>query len=589
MLLPRPLSAGLLSAVLALSSQAFATDPVVCIDENDFAGPPVAPAPQALNTGLPRTVYEGGTPPGLDPNRPVLVFVHGLNGSGNGWYGETNYYGRNDMYDTVYAAGYKAFIVDLYDVGAQAETSITNGSLLKSQIDFIRNYWGVSEVNVIGHSKGGPDANFAAIQGAAIDTIVSLSAPHYGSPLADLAQTDWLEWLSDLIGFNDAGTKFLQTGCMSLARSYLDRSPVNNDLHLYTVAGTGWGPFLSAQEFGGLYLYTVCPGGENDGVVCVEHARHPLSRDANGATSGQHRLVWDLSGPDYEVDHDKIRRGSGFFDFFWFWEPNDCYVPIFDSIEPYAGVFHGFGPDDPERALNAKAPSADLVATPPTAPPFNADGELSTLIRGGALEAGVTEIEFPVETDVRAMDVRVLSGRGSTRMELIAPNGDVHRLSAARASNDALFNHALVSGTRLAANAMARAAGTWRLRFTANERDAYALLARLDSPLQLALSAPKEASFNVPTEVAVSLSGQIRNVDVAARVRRTSTAGAAEEVGRFGASTAQPLALPLREPGVYNVALTITGTTIDGKPFERSRVLSYAVQDPQRPLPQACQ
>ncbi len=561
--------------LLSLATSAHGTDPIVCIDEDDFVPPPVAPAPQVLETSLPRTIYEGATPAGLDPNRPVLVFVHGLNGTGDGWFGETMYYGRNDMYDTAYAAGYKTFMVDLYDVGAEAETSITNGVLLRQQISEIRNYWGADSVNIIAHSKGGPDSNFAAFFGAPIDSVVTLGGAHAGSPLADLAQTDWLEWLAELIGFNDAGTKFMQTGCMGLVRGFLDRQPFNDNLHFYTAGGTGWGPFLSALEFGGLYLFTVCPDGENDGVVCLEGARHPLSRDASGNVSGTHRLIWDVESPDFEVDHDKIKRGNGFFDFFWFWEPDDCYVPVFDSIEPYAGQF------------NVNGPQAPAV---PVAPQPEGDSTLSAgnIIRGGELGAGITSVSFPLEAGVSGLDVRVLTARADTRIELVAPGGRVHRLGKAAASRSEIFAGTYLSGARLQRRALRRSAGEWTLRFTASAQDAYALLVNVSSPLAVEVAAPVARSFDDAADVELRVAGNVRELRSQARVRRISTEAPARLIGNFTSENASPLRVPLREGGVYNVALTITGVTSAGDRFERSQVLSYSVAGPQAAIPEAC-
>ncbi|MEM9386207.1 MAG: hypothetical protein AAGA68_14180 [Pseudomonadota bacterium] len=565
-----------LSLLLSVVQTAFATDPVVCIDEDDFVPPPVAPAPQVLATGLPRAIYEGATPAGLDADRPVLVFVHGLNGTGEGWFGETLYYGRNDMYDTAYAAGYKTFFVDLYDVGAEAETSITNGVLLRQQISEIIGYWGVDVVNIIAHSKGGPDANFAALFGAPIDSVVTLGGAHYGSPLADLAQTDWLEWLSELIGFNDAGTKFMQTACMGLVRGFLDANPVNNRMHYYTAGGTGWGPFLSALEFGGLYLFTQCPGGENDGVVCLEHARHPLSRDASGSVSGSHRLVWDVSSPDFEVDHDKIKRGNGFFDFFWFWEPDDCYVPVFDSIEPYAGQF------------NANRLQAPLASTPAAVAQGQRSVAAGNILRGGALGAGMTTVNFPLEAGVTGLDVRVLTARADTRVELVAPSGRVHTLSAPAPSQSELFAGSYVSGARAERRDLRRSAGDWLLRFTATAEDAYAVLINVASPLSVAVVSPAASTLAVPGDLKVAVASDGHALRTQARVKRISTAGPAVAVGTFSAQGVSHLSLPLAEPGIYNVALTISGVTDGGDHFERSQVLSYAVGEPLRAVPEAC-
>jgi triacylglycerol esterase/lipase EstA (alpha/beta hydrolase family) len=134
-----------------------------------------------VDTPLPRATWKGATLPDLHPQRAVLVFLHGLNGRRDGWFGETMYYGRSDMYDTAHAAGYKTFLVDLHDVDATAETSIDNGLLQRRRIGSITHSWGMDSVNMVAHSKGGPDSSFAAISGAPIDRIVTLGGENDGS------------------------------------------------------------------------------------------------------------------------------------------------------------------------------------------------------------------------------------------------------------------------------------------------------------------------------------------------------------------------------------------------------------------------
>ncbi len=559
----------------AVALPAHAGDPIQCIDEDVFQAPAQAPAPVLAPSGTARAVYEGATPPGLDPSRPVLVFAHGLHGSADGWFGDTQYYGRNDMYDTAYANGYKTFFVDMDVPGGEAFTSIDNGLLLRDQIGWITSYWGVSSVNVVAHSKGGPDANVAAIFGAPIDSIVSLSGANYGSPLADLAQTSWLVWLADLLGFNDAGTKFMQTGCMNLVRNYLDSKPRNNSLSFYTTAGTGWGPLLSALEFGGLYLYAACPGaGENDGVVCVDHAKHPLARDASGNSDGQHRIVWDLNGPDYEVDHDKIRRGNGFFDFFWFWEPDDCYVPIFDAIEPYVGQF------------NAARASAGMAASPPPAAvtPAGSTYLANSLIRGGPLQAARNTIAFPVEEQVTRLTLRVMLDSASSHVSLRSPNGAVVRhLPLARPSGDHIMRGSYITGIDLTDVPP----GQWELVVNARGAGAYALLAHFESATALELVTEPAAQGQ---RLNWHLSGNVDEVNTHVLPRRISTHQASRDLTAVSVAGVGRSGVSLPGDGVYNLAVTLSGQTPAGYPFERSVVLSHASQTSAAPgLPAACQ
>lgn len=323
---PMALLAGLFMTVPAhAGSNLLAPDPLVCLGDGEFEPPPTAPTPVGVGQIGGFDIYAGATPPDVDPDRPVLVFVQGLHSEASSWWADTVYYGDNDMYNAAYARGYRTFFLESFGSQGTALTSFQHGFLLDVQLRTLTGLLGVDKVNIVAHSKGGLDSNVAAtVMGAPVDTLVTLGSPHYGSPLADLAQVDFLEFLADILGFNDEGTKFLQTGCMALIRGFLDSQPSNQNYSLYTAAGTGWGPLLSSLNLAGLYLATTCPSGSgNDGLVCVEHARHPLSRDENGATSGEHRIVWDPDG-DYEVDHDNIRMGNAPIERLL---AEDCHVP----------------------------------------------------------------------------------------------------------------------------------------------------------------------------------------------------------------------------------------------------------------------
>ena len=84
--------------------------------------------------------------------------MQGLHGAAIDWWDETEYHGTNDMLNAAYSAGFKTFFVDLWDASGPAATSIRNGRLLKRQIAFIVDYWGVDSLNIIAHSKGGLDS-----------------------------------------------------------------------------------------------------------------------------------------------------------------------------------------------------------------------------------------------------------------------------------------------------------------------------------------------------------------------------------------------------------------------------------------------
>jgi hypothetical protein len=90
-----------------------------------------------------------------------------------------------------------------------------NGSVLRKQLESICKHFNVPKVNLICHSKGGIDAQAAIVHYGAnqyVARVFTLSTPHWGSPLADLAYASWASWLTELIGMKSDGTYSLQTG-----------------------------------------------------------------------------------------------------------------------------------------------------------------------------------------------------------------------------------------------------------------------------------------------------------------------------------------------------------------------------------------
>ncbi len=545
---------GSVAMLCLLPSAASALDPVVCVDEGVFVQPPLAPPVVALGVPGPGEVYEGATPPGLEPDRPVLVFVHGLHGNVNSWIGETEYYGRNDMYDTAYASGYKTFFVELWDAEAESTTAIENGFLLRRLLSWISETWGVSRVNLVAHSKGGPDANVAAlVSEGLVDRIFTLSGAHWGSPLADLAQSSWGGWLAELLGYNDPGTKFLQTACMQWFRGMADWRPFNNRYSIFTAAATGWGPALSALGFGGAYLAGACPGsGDNDGLVCIDHAEHPWARDPGGSVTGQHRLIWDVGGPDYEADHDNVRMGNAFMDFTWPWEPDDCYIPIFESIEPYIGVHSPAAP--------GPAPAAHSVAAAPQA---DLSRQLVTLVRGGAIEEEGSADAFPVESGVERLALRLLVVDPGTRARLRSPEGRLFELPAPRRGGDQFFQGAWSTGLDLERPA----AGEWRLELTSSDPGAYLLVGLLDSPLRLRLDVEREQGRYLVSAVG----GDAVWLSLVARGAQSALSSVVTE--REMTARGRHLELVATD-GVQNLSVSVRGVDGEGVVFERNVALT---------------
>ncbi|MCA0148428.1 MULTISPECIES: hypothetical protein [Rossellomorea] len=213
-------------------------------------------------SGVPGQWYVGTTPSYVAPSKQPILFVHGLNSSSNTWWNE------NNMYDTAYQNGYETAFIDLYPT----KNMWDNGALLAQKIREIYNYYG-EKVVVVAHSKGGIDTQSALVHYGAfpyVSRVITLSTPHHGSQLADLAYSSWAGWLAGILGNKNDATYSLQTGYMAYFRSETDQHVNVNKNPIYTFGGTKWGSFGSSLYWGGLYLR---PYGSNDGAVTVNSSR----------------------------------------------------------------------------------------------------------------------------------------------------------------------------------------------------------------------------------------------------------------------------------------------------------------------------
>ena len=235
----------------------------------------------------PGTIWAGATPSNAG-NKPVLVFIHGYSGSANTWFPE----GDNDMYARVYNDGYRSAYVTVHP----DQTMWVNGDLFADQLGVITNYFGVNKVVVVAHSKGGLDTDAALIHYGGyqyVDRVVSLGSPHYGSPLADLAQSSWVSWLGAIFGQKNDATYVMQTGYMNYFRSVTDTHPNRPYTSFRTLGGWDWS-FFSSLGPSGTYLsssgYSMSNGG-NDGVVPYNFSRRPNSTELY--YSGSSRTEYD--------------------------------------------------------------------------------------------------------------------------------------------------------------------------------------------------------------------------------------------------------------------------------------------------------
>lgn len=490
----------------------------------------------SIMSGTPGTWYIGATPPNVSYTKPVLVFVHGKGGAADSWWTDTVYHGHNDMYDYAYYYGYRTAFVDLYP----DKDMWMNGQLFSQQLNAITAYFGVPKVTVIAHSKGGVDANAAsAWYGASpkITRVVTLSSPHWGSPLADMAYSTWTWWLAALLGERNDATYVLQTGYMSYFRSITDG--LDSAVPYYTLSGNKCGPLFTA-------LWVSCGfiSGQDDGLVPVWSARKPGDR-----------FVYDGYW-----DHDEIRMGSRSWSYF---------SPYIQTAAAATPAVAGAGP------LLAAAPGRATDAGHGAA----AQTPGNVILRGGATN-GPAAPDFPIESGVARSVFTVYSSSPDLVATLTGPDGQAYTV---RTGDPVPAEDVFAGAWTGTVEVTAPAAGQWSLGAAAPGDAGYLLVTTLESDLQATLEMGQ----------AVATPGGRQDLTVGfGPGRAPATSNARAEVARsgerpHGRSDLAPangkqkgaVAVPAGN-AIHNVTVTVTGTLEDGTAFERTLVSSFAAVAP---------
>jgi pimeloyl-ACP methyl ester carboxylesterase len=487
------------------------------------------PDPETIASGI----YVGAVPPGAEQN-PVLVFVHGYGASAGCWWGPTKYDGVNDMYITAYNAGYRTAFVSLDGPeGRPADSMWANGLTLSLQLRIIAGHYGVDDVVIVAHSKGGVDAQAAIVYFGGwerVGRLFTLGSPHQGSEMADAAYSWWGSPLAELLGFHDDGTYTLQTAYMSFFREYTDPKAQTQPVTYYSGAGMDMGPEGSILHLMGRYLSRF---GDSDGIVTV----------ASTALPGASTLFLQ------PYHHMNIYMGSTAF-------------PWIDSVL--------------KGAASAWAQTARVASSRQMPSPLVESGRI---LRGGRLSGAAVET-FPIEPYARRAVFDVIVSEEAVTATLIGPDGRARPLKAAGEGDD-LFGaswHWSHTSTR-------PRAGEWTLRIDGPPGAAYLLIAAIESPLQVALRgfpermvAPGQALEFSAESHALLARPVVQQVE--AHITRALPGQAGRDLAIRSSSDPAFSWVPSRE-GIYSVSATVTGQTAGGMAFERSFVRSLAVVKPQ--------
>lgn len=475
------------------------------------------------NNEVPGEWYIGETPPNLITNSPILLFVPGLNNVAQIFWED------NDMYQTAYNAGYQTTFVQLYDAGGASADMWENGQLLADKIKEISNHFGGRPITVVAYSKGGVDTQTALTYYGAwqyVDNVITLSSPHHGSQLADLAYSSSAGWLARLLGATGDGTFSMQMGYMADYRNQTDIQPKAYYNNYYTLGGTSWGSVFSSTWFGGIYLSQY---GPNDGVVTTVSSQLP------------HGQVLAIDN----WNHTSVRTGTTF--------------PIFQNYLSDNDYFHSSF----QEPIHSKV-----------SPSFN------QWVDGGPLTANKqAAISFVVEDGVQELNLNMMTSTERMKLKLVSPTGDeVAPKFQVNKVEEGVFKGAIQTKITL----KVPQDGKWNLYVTAEQEDAYLFVATYDE-LQPKLVQSKKFTLN-KSSLLYQIDGNPKAVregslQATYKITQSSDPTISQSVTTSGKnnSLSQSITFPNRDE-VYNITIEIDGITKNGIPFKRTLIDSVYVE-----------
>lgn len=476
------------------------------------------------NNETPGEWFVGESPSNPLPNAPVLLFVPGLNNVAQIFWEE------DGLYEAAYESGYETAFIQLYDAGGASADMWDNGKLLAEKIEEISAHFQGKPITIIAYSKGGVDTQAAVAYYGAwqyVDRILTLSSPHHGSELADLANSNWAGWLAELLGLRGEGTAAVETGYMEYFRSLTDEKPYAYVNDFYTFGGTDWGSMFSSTWFGGMYLSNY---GDNDGVVTAVSTRLPKGEEV-AIGNWNHTSI--RSNVLFPVLEDYIFTES---------QPNKRY-----SFNP---------------ALEGKSATAEQY------------------VYGSRLEKNKHEKHaFPIEETVDKVNIQLYTASPLGEVQLVDPNGKSYPVTQVAKQNGGFFAGA--TGYSIQVNHPV--SGEWSLKMLSDQKNAYLLQGQFDKATkhQILLEAPlnRGVTNELPwkTNDAQVKDESIETVyTIVESGEQIPVMTGTIKGGSFNLSKELS---SLKKNQAYNITIDIKGETISGSPFKRTVVDSVYLSE----------
>lgn len=458
--------------------------------------------------GAPGSWYRGKGPEVVRPDSYPILFVHGINASADTWW-----INGNNISESARQHGFETAFINL----SGTKDMWSNGLLLAEKLKEIYDYFH-KEVVILSHSKGGVDAQTALVYHDAaryVKRVITLSTPHHGSELADLAYSKWADWLTETLGSKSDAVFSLQTAYMKAFRQRTDQRSDAKKTHFYTFGGTGWGSMNSELFWGGLYLSRF---GASDGAVTVRSSRLPY---------GQEVMVEDWT-------HKTIKQGEEIFP----------YVErlVLEEVN-----------EIPESAAQAS---------------LEEKTQTSVLHRGGEY-SGISSEHFLVEDGVDEITVDWLSCFEDTKLMLTDPDGKKYTTFITSVDETGFFPNAVHHSIMIDKPSC----GKWILESHNDKRETYLLNVMYSN----GVTPLEDEFFKSEFESEEITMNGIPKLDKHIHLTHYPVTNKDSKKSIAKPVSLSPGCLAQYGEGIHNITIDIKGTTQGGNEFERTIVKTIFV------------
>ncbi len=256
--------------------------------------PPNEISSSYINSLGEQTIIYGAEPNNF--NGEVILFTHGYTSTSG------TFLLNNSMYSKAYQAGYKTAFVST----TRGDGMWENGAILAEAISVIKRHYN-QKMYIVAHSNGGKASEVALFhhnKKRFVKKVISLGTPFFGTPIADLSQQWWFNWLWQTTGLNEGAATSTTYYCQEVVRPYMDNLASNRAAKFKSLGTWGWnhGNGLSAvAAFSSGVLLLANNAGDNDGITPYSSAIRPgasviLENDGSSAGHFDH---FDLSEGDH--------------------------------------------------------------------------------------------------------------------------------------------------------------------------------------------------------------------------------------------------------------------------------------------------